>query len=830
MNMDKKPELLSPAGNKQALIAAVENGADAVYIGGKNFSARQYASNFTDKELKESIEYCHLQGVKVYVVINILLKEEELKEIIDYIIFLYKIGVDAVIIQDLGLLKTLQKYFPEFPIQSSTQMTIHSIEGVELLKKEGFSRAVLARELSLNEIKNIVKKSDIEIKIFNHGALCISYSGQCLMSSIIGGRSGNRGRCAQPCRKYYSLMDLSNRKKPKNLEEGFLLSPKDLNTIEQLHLLIESGVHSFKIEGRMKRPEYVAVVTSIYRKAIDNYYRNKKLNLNKEDLLQLKQIFNRDFTTAYLFTDEKKDIISKDKSNNRGIYLGKIKSINKTQKEMNVELKQSLKIGDGIEVWSNNGENKGMIVNSIKVLGKNVKDARLGQNVILPLLKNGNKGNLIYKTSDIGLMKEAKESYRDLYQRKRELSGAISIKEGSPISLYLEEDNKKDALIIGEKIVERAQDVSLKEKRVKEQLSKLGGTPFELKDLEIQLDDNVNISIKELNDARRKAVEVLKNKMIGLERNIDENSIKEKFEREWSAIHRDNIVPSSNKLAAKVQDIKALKALLETNISEVIFGGDIDFKIEQYEEARNLSMKHNKPIFFAFPRVCREDYMKKLNKYKKELINLLPDGLLLSNYEVINIFKDTEITKEGDFTLNAFNHLSVEKLHEMGLQNISISPELRLREIEKIKEYTDVPLTIFIHGHIEMMISEYCPINCDSKNCSSCKGKGNFGLKDGKGMIFPIYVDPFQRSHILNSRKLCLLENIKDITNVGFEKLRLQFILEDGYEIKETVAAYHSYLESIKKDNTIMPYEAIKFLNKMKEQGLTKGHYFRGVM
>lgn len=257
----KKPELLSPVGSFETLIAAVANGADAVYLGGKNFSARQYASNFDDQELIKALEYCHLQGVKVYVTINTLLKENELKQILEYMIFLYNIGVDAFIIQDFGLLKVLQSIMPRVPIQSSTQMTIHSLEGVKLLEEQGFYRVVLARELTLGEIEDIVEKSNVEIKVFNHGALCISYSGQCLMSSIIGGRSGNRGRCAQPCRKKYRLVDLKTQRQVKNAE-GFLLSPKDLNTIEQIQYLIDSGVHSFKIEGRMKRPEYVAIVTA----------------------------------------------------------------------------------------------------------------------------------------------------------------------------------------------------------------------------------------------------------------------------------------------------------------------------------------------------------------------------------------------------------------------------------------------------------------------------------------------------------------------------------------------------------------------------------------
>lgn len=825
----KKPELLSPVGSLETLVAAVENGADAVYLGGKSFSARQYASNFDDQELIKALEYCHLQDVKVYVTINTLLKEEELKNILEYIIFLYNIGVDAFIIQDLGLLKILQNIVPELPVQSSTQMTIHSLEGVNLLEKEGLYRVVLARELTLGEIKDIVEKSNVEIKVFNHGALCISYSGQCLMSSIIGGRSGNRGRCAQPCRKKYQLVDLKTQKQMKNAE-GFLLSPKDLNTIEQVQYLIDSGAHSFKIEGRMKRPEYVAIVTALYRKAIDQYIKNNGIQIKEEDLKELTQIFNRGFTTAYLFSNPGKDLISKEKPNNRGIFLGKIHSIDFKRNKMEVLLKQPLKKGDGIEVWNREKSNTGMVIPYIEINRREVQEASAGQKVTIPLLRNVKVGNDVYKTSDVELLKKAQESFQSLYQRKHKICGSISIREGQALKLHVWDEEDHQVCITGEKEVEIARKKSLDKERVKQQLNKLGGTPFTFSNIEVNMDQGVAIALKEINALRREAVEQFKKQILKSHRNIEIREKREQFKALWKKKQRKDSTES--KLVAKVHTLAGVKALVKTDISEIMFGGDINLDVDIYKKALDLSRDHDKRIVFTFPRVTRQEYISSLKNKKEDLINLSPDGLLLSNLEMVHFFQDVPIKKEGDFTLNAFNHLAVEKLNEMGLDSICISPELQLKEIKEIQNYIDLPLTLFIHGHIEMMLSEYCPVACGDRDehCINCKNNLKYGLKDEKGMVFPIYLDDFRRSHILNAKKLCMLEHLAQISNMGFEKLRLQFIMEEEKEIMETVSAYSKFLDSIYAGNRSMPEHTEEVLSYLKGQGITKGHYFRGVL
>lgn len=350
--LNKRVELLAPVGSMESLFAAVENGADAVYLGGKLFNARQFASNFDYEELKSAVEYSHLRNVKVYITVNILIDDREMKKTLDYIRYLYEIDVDGIIVQDLGLASLVREFFPDFHLHGSTQMTINNLPGAIFLQKLGFNRVVLARETPLDEIKNIYQNSDIELEGFIHGALCVSYSGQCLMSSIIGGRSGNRGTCAQPCRMAYTIIDYDDDTTLSNhWNKKYLLSPKDLNTIEYLDTIVNSGIASLKIEGRMKRPEYVATIVKNYRKALDLGVKA----ITEEDKNDILQIFNRDFTKGIMFKDFGRDFISYDRPDNRGIpsdeLLNKAKESYQNSKiKYPIQMEMNISIGKPAEL------------------------------------------------------------------------------------------------------------------------------------------------------------------------------------------------------------------------------------------------------------------------------------------------------------------------------------------------------------------------------------------------------------------------------------------------------------------------------------------------
>ncbi len=342
--MKNNIELLSPAGDLECVKAAVQNGADAIYLGASSFSARASASNFSLDELKEVIDYAHIRNVKVHLALNTLIKNDEFCDAIFIAEKAYEFGIDAIIVQDLGLAVSLINSFPKLPIHASTQMSIHNLRGVKALERMGVKRVVLSRELSISEIEYICRNSNIEIETFVHGALCISYSGQCLFSSMVGGRSANRGKCAQACRLPYKLLQNN-----KIIDNGYLLSPRDLCGLDFLPALIESGVKSFKIEGRLKSPEYVATVTRIYRKYIDLYFSSNPYEINEKDRKDLLQVFNRgNFSAGHLDKEPNLNLVFKEKQNNMGIYIGNVANYNSKKGHVTLNLNDKVALGDSI--------------------------------------------------------------------------------------------------------------------------------------------------------------------------------------------------------------------------------------------------------------------------------------------------------------------------------------------------------------------------------------------------------------------------------------------------------------------------------------------------
>ena len=333
----KDVELLAPVGSFESLKAAVQNGANAVYLGGKEFSARASANNFDKDELKEAVKYAHIRGVRVFVTTNTLIKQNELEGFIEYVKFLYDINIDALILQDIGAAMTIKKLLPDFELHASTQMVAHSLDDVNYLESKGFDRVVLARELNIDEIKYICDNTNVDIEVFVHGALCVCYSGQCLMSSMIGNRSGNRGRCAQPCRQRYTMIDIYTGEEVES-NGDYLLSTRDLNAIEEINQIIDAGVHSLKIEGRMKKPEYVATVIGSYRETIDEYLRNKRINVSHDIMADLYTIFNRKFTKGLLLGEVGKDVMNAQVPNNQGLYIGRVVDYNKKAKRLKIAL------------------------------------------------------------------------------------------------------------------------------------------------------------------------------------------------------------------------------------------------------------------------------------------------------------------------------------------------------------------------------------------------------------------------------------------------------------------------------------------------------------
>ena len=515
--MKNKIELLSPVGDFECLKAAVQNGADCVYFGANLFSARASAKNFDMIGLQKAIEYAKLRGVKTNLTLNILIKNNEFEDAFNLAKKAYEFGIDAIIVQDLGLACLLIKSFPDLAIHASTQMSVHNLEGALKLQELGFKRVVLSRELSFEEIEYITKNIDIEVECFIHGALCISYSGQCLASSMIGGRSGNRGRCAQTCRLPYELLE-----NDKAIDKGYLLSPRDLCGLDFLPSFINSNVTCLKIEGRMKSPEYVATVTRIYRKYIDLVYSGNEYKINKEDNKELMQAFNRgSFSHGHLDSTPNKNLIFKEKPNNMGLFLGTVEKYNKDKGYITLNLNENLAIGDTVSLQKETGSYN---ISELMIKNKNIKNAEAGQFVTIGRMKgNIHIGDKIYKMSSKKLSEKAIESFEN-ENKKVPLNCEVSIKKNNPISIRLY-SNSKDDLYSGLDVTTSldiipvdALNQPLDEEKVFKQINKLGSTHYEFSNIKIDLDNGLFLpSFKSLNELRRttldKATEYALNKI-----------------------------------------------------------------------------------------------------------------------------------------------------------------------------------------------------------------------------------------------------------------------------------------------------------------------------
>ena len=517
-----KVELLAPVGDWNCLKAAVQNGADAVYFGVEQFNARMYAANFNVEDMKQVIDYCKLRNVKTNLTLNTLLENCEFDNAVDLAKEAYKAGVDAIIVQDLGLAKYLIDNIPGLPIHASTQMTVHNLQGVML--KLGFDRVVLSRELSCEEIEYICKNCKVEIETFIHGALCICYSGQCLFSSVVSGRSGNRGKCAGPCRLPYELIsENAETHERKSIDKGYLLSTKDLCGIAYLPRLIQAGVKCFKIEGRMKSPEYVATVTRIYRKYIDMVLNNDDFIIDEKDINDLMQVFNRGgFSDGHLDSKHNRNLIFPEKPSNMGIYLGTIKKYNSNKGHITLQLEEDLELGDSVSV---SNEASKYLVSELMIKNVNQKKVSANTEVTIGRMKGNIKvGDKVYRISSKTLSDFAKASYDNCENKKIPLNCTVTIKKNTPISMEISTNkntcyNELYSSIYVKEISNMIPIDALKTpisvERVVKQISKTTNTPFSFENITVLLDDGLYVpSISTLNELRRTALEKVEQEIL----------------------------------------------------------------------------------------------------------------------------------------------------------------------------------------------------------------------------------------------------------------------------------------------------------------------------
>ena len=788
-------ELLAPAGNFEALIAAVQNGANAVYLGGNQFNARKNAINFTDQELKKAVKYAHLRDVKIYVTLNTLYYDYEFDDLRNYIDFLYKIQVDALIIQDIGLFKLVSTLYPNFELHASTQTTITNLNSVLFLKEFGVKRVVLARENTIKEIKEIIENTDIEIEVFVHGALCLAYSGQCLMSSMIGKRSGNRGNCAQPCRLKYQLYKDEQIYKNNKLyfekklvsdvkNNSYLLSTKDLNTLDNIGELIEAGVKSFKIEGRMKRAEYVAATVKAYRKAIDRYYLEKSVTISKADQLELSQTFNRQFTKGYLFEN---DIVDAQISGNRGVVIGKVLDYSFNRKKATIKLFNDLQQYDGIRFEH---QEKGFKLHKIYQQGLLINEAKAGDVILIDCQDKINKDELVYRLFSVKLNKELADTFNK-ENKKIDISLAIVARIGELLRIEVS-DFTNEVIVTDEYLVEEATQSPLQKERLIEQLSKLNQTPFKIKEINIDMDDNVFLSIKVVNQLRRKVIEQLitlrEHKIINSFKPVDltksiviDNTLtKEKSENQNKI----------KKVMVQTNNLKQLKVALRYKIDTILFPYN-------KETAEALKLTHEAGVEFvlALPNIINQELVTKI---KNDLLYPKINRIMLSDYGSLIAFKDKDCLLNNNF--NLLNKYSINYFKN---NDIVTSFELSKKEIKDLLNISN-KLILPVYGRINLMTTKHCPIsyNCfgyKKDGCRLCK-EHQYYLKDRKDEQYPLITDEECRINILHHKPLYLTQ-FKDLNIKG---ILINFTIETKEEIESVMDNYIQYLysnEKIKNDN-----------------------------
>lgn len=817
----QKLELLAPAGSWEALEAAVNAGADAVYMGGKSFGARAYASNFDKEEMAKAVYFAHMHHVRIYITVNTLVDDSELEELADYLMFLNNVGVDGIIVQDLGVIRLARKIVPELPLHASTQMTITNSSGVDFAVAAGMERSVLARELSLKEIEAACSRGT-EIETFIHGALCVCYSGQCLMSSLIGGRSGNRGRCAQPCRLPYRLLNSKGDDMLEGKDAGqYLLSPKDMNTLEILPQLIESGVVSYKIEGRMKRPEYVAIVVDAYRRAMDSYLAGD-YSVPAEDFANIEQIFNRDFTTAYMVNRPGREMMSDRRPNNRGVLVGRVLKLDKQRNKAVIKLDKELHLGDGLEFWVTVGGRVGTTVTEMLSKGESVSSAASGEQVTIDVPKGVRLNDRVFRTLDSKLMSYAQQFFGPDAKKRIAVDAVVTAHIGQPMTVTLTDEDGNVGYGETDFIVEEARKRALDYAVVHKQLDRMGTTEYFLNSLNVELDDNVMVPMSEMNEARRMACEALDAARL------------EAFAPARKPVHKHNesFVPNAKKrthdgavLTVHCDSLGKVNAALQAGAERILFGGDcfthISLSDEDYRKATNMVRKAGRQLAFATPRIVKEAQLKYFERLFALWSELEPDFVYISNNGLWSIAVKHGLKPVADMSLNIFNYQSLEFWKEQGAVGAVISSEMTMGQVEHLASVSPVPIECMIQGRLEMMVSEYCVggsfLGDLHKGACKFNCSESLFLEDRKDAKFPIATDQFCRMHVLNAHELSMTANVQLMAEIGVSSLRIDGRNYDEQRLGELITMYKKILGGAVEAPDNLP-------------GTTRGHYFRGVM
>lgn len=784
--MRKKVEILAPAGSYESLKAAVAAGADAVYIGGSRFGARAFADNLEEASLLEAIDYVHLHGKQIYLTVNTLLKEREMEqELYEYLLPYYRQGLDAVIVQDIGVLKFVREQFPNLPVHASTQMTITNVSGAKFLESLGVERVVTAREMTLPEIAEIAKETTLEIESFVHGALCYCYSGQCLYSSLIGGRSGNRGQCAQPCRLPYKV----------NGKTSYVMSLKDMCALELIPDLIEAGIYSFKIEGRMKKPEYVAAVTSIYRKYVDLYLEKGRagFHVTKEDKEILMDLYNRGgFHSGYYKTWNGKEMLSLKRPNHAGVPA--VQVLKQQGKEVKIKALVDLHKGDILELPDQENYTLGKAVEAGTTTSISVKCKK-------PL----SKGMIWNRTRNEELLCMLREQ---IVERKvqEKINGKLILSSGNRAKLELNYGGIHVCLE-GEEVQE-ALNQPMESGRIEKQMRKTGNTGFVFDHLDIELEGNIFVPMQALNELRRQGIEKLETAILTQYRRSDASFQMEKYipeqVEETPVTGLYVYVERREQLESALRCSSVVRIYVDCNIIRNAW------KNPELQDMVKRTKEVGKEFYFAMPYIFRKETK---SQYENFFADMQFDGVLIRNYESFAFVKEKapDLQVVMDCNMYEFNREAKRFWKEQNVQGLTAPLELNYRELQELG-IQDCELIVY--GYLQMMVSAQCV----RKTTGACtKTPGYLQMTDRKKKEFTVKnCCDYCYNVIYNAEALSLLDQQEEIQTLSPKALRLHFTIESEEETKKVLYCF--------EDVFVKHRETEKLAGTY-----TRGHFKRGI-
>lgn len=816
----KNVELLAPAGNMECLHAAVKAGADAVYLGAGHFNARRGADNFSLENLTEACDYAHLRGVKIYLTLNTVVLPSELPDALELARQAYRCGVDAFIVQDIGISIELSRIMPDVEVHVSTQMNIHDEDGLRAAAALGATRVTLARELSLAEIARLHELAEelgVELESFAHGALCICYSGQCFMSSLVGGRSANRGRCAQACRLPY---ELHNRALRKTLDAPgeHLLSPKDLCTANLIPELLQAGVASLKIEGRMKSPEYVQAVVGVYRAVIDRVETAvardgidsvvasdaPELRASEEEMNTLSEAFSRGFTTAYLKGKRGNEIMSYGRPNNRGVFVGRVAKVREGL--VFIDPETELHAGDLIEFWTNRGH-------FVHTIGE-FKTDRAGR-VFFPVERAVGKGDRVFR------VRNAEAAFVDDDKLPSvAVSAHAELHIGQPASLIFTADAGSASVTVEGPEVEAARTKAITEEEVREHIDRMGTTPFCLSSLEIDMDEGVGMGFSVLHKLRARAAEELQGAILAqyharkLERTPD-RSFAPVVRKGWCKVAVLATNPACARAAKRAGADLIYVPAANYRRGEAVIAGQLSETAEQAGYPKQCI-----PVLPTVSQMFDEEKRNGFDIWKRVKAD---KPVMVENLGQLLHATEMGAAPEVGPHIPVTNKLDLQAMADLGAQRVWLSPELSLVQIEELGDMAPMPLGLTIMGQTELMVTEHCLLMsqgpCNQKCAECARRKSPHFLKDRKGYEMPVITDCTGRSHLYNAVQMDVAHLMPEIIGAGVSTVLVDTTLMNVKETTEKVARAVRARDIAQKDG-----------NKVaKAEGATSGHLFRGV-